>query len=81
MFKIRCYNSTQIVGANFFNQSYKSREDITADFLRSGFKIIEDWEIYKIDTAISWLRVSKDDRQELVYAYDLPDDYDEKVEF
>ena len=81
MFKIDSYNGAQIIGANFFNQNYKSLEHIRSEFEKFGFEVLGDWEDNTHNKKLFWISVAKDERREVVYAYDLPNDYDEKVEF
>lgn len=77
MYKIQCYNTTQLLSANYF-KNYKSLDDIRSEFLKNGFEIVNEWENYENRYDVSWIRVAKHDRNELVYAYELSDDYDEK---
>jgi len=70
-FKIKCYNTTQLLTPNFFQRQYNSLEEVRKAFTDSGFKILEDFETYNADERISWIRVGKGEIQELVYVFDM----------
>ena len=59
-------------------KNYKSLYDIRSEFLKNGFEVVNEWENYENRYDVSWIRVAKHDQNELVYADDLSDDYDEK---
>lgn len=69
MYKVASYNTTQLIGPNILNQTYRDTDHIEEEIKKAGFVIVEGWEDYQEGGTVKFIRIGKNDLHEMLYAY------------